>query len=71
MKVECSTCKVQFKIPDARLPMGKKIAFPCPKCKGIIELDLSGQEGKESARNDISRQDFLKGDALKKKILGG
>ncbi|MGD9162523.1 MAG: HDOD domain-containing protein [Desulfobacteraceae bacterium] len=69
MKVECSTCKVQFNIPDERLPRGKKIAFPCPRCKGIIELDLSVQEGLETAQNDISQEDFLKGEALKKKIL--
>ena len=69
MKVECSTCKVQFHIPDERLPTGKKIAFPCPRCKGIIELDLSGQEGLETAQNNVSQKDFLKGEALKKKIL--
>ena len=69
MKVECSTCKVQFNIPDERLPKGKKIAFPCPRCKGIIELNLSGVTGSESAKTDVSQQDFLKGEALKKKIL--
>lgn len=69
MKVECSTCKVQFNIPDDRLPEGKKIAFPCPRCKGIIELDLTAHEGLETAQNDVSHQDFLKGEALKKKIL--
>jgi hypothetical protein len=31
-------------IPDERLPKGKKIAFPCPRGKGIIELDLSGHD---------------------------
>ena len=69
MKVECSTCKVQFNIPDERLPGGRKIAFPCPRCKGIIELDLSSQQGLETAQHDVSQQDFLKGEALKKKIL--
>lgn len=69
MKVECSSCKVQFNIPDERLPKGKKIAFPCPKCKGIIELDLSGPCEPEAAGTDVSQQDFLKGEALKKKIL--
>ncbi len=69
MKVECSTCKVQFNIPDERLPMGKKIAFPCPKCKGIIELDLSSPEGPKDTATDAGQQDYLKGEALKKKIL--
>jgi HD-like signal output (HDOD) protein len=69
MKVVCSSCKVQFNIPDERLPKGKKIAFPCPKCKGIIELDLSGPDESGASGTDVSQQDFLKGDALKKKIL--
>ena len=62
MKVECSTCKVQFNIPDERLPMGKKIAFPCPRCKGVIELDLSSPEGSNDAGTDASQQDYLKGE---------
>jgi predicted RNA-binding Zn-ribbon protein involved in translation (DUF1610 family) len=69
MKVECSSCKVQFNLPDERLPKGKKIAFPCPRCKGIIELDLSAPDESGSAGTDASQQDFLKGEALKKKIL--
>ncbi len=69
MKVECSSCKVQFNIPDERLPKGKKIAFPCPRCKGIIELDLSGHDESGVAGTDVSQQDFLKGEALKKRIL--
>lgn len=69
MKVECSSCKVQFNIPDERLPKGKKVAFPCPRCKGIIELDLSGPEDSEATGADVSQQDLLKGESLKKKIL--
>lgn len=69
MKVECSTCKVQFDIPDERLPAGRKIAFPCPRCKGIIELDLSSPVDSEAVGADTGQQDYLKGEALKKKIL--
>ena len=69
MKIECPTCKVQFNIPDERLPMGKEIAFPCPKCKGIIELNLTSSEGIKAPGTDIGQQGYLKGEALKKKIL--
>jgi len=70
MRVTCSNCHKGFVIPDERLPMGKKIAFPCPACKGTIELDLRTT----SARNDGQRtqkkqDDSLTGQALKKKIL--
>jgi HD-like signal output (HDOD) protein len=27
-------------VPDEKLPQKKKVVFPCPKCKGKIELDL-------------------------------
>jgi HD-like signal output (HDOD) protein len=70
MKVKCSKCSKEFNIPDERLPMGKKIAFPCPVCKGLIELDL-----RENAAVDQplpvekAQQERLTGEALKKKIL--
>lgn len=57
MKVKCPKCQLQFNIPDDRLPGGREIAFPCPKCKGTIELDLR------------PKQNHLTGEALKKKIL--
>ncbi len=69
MKVDCQSCKAQFNIPDERLPKGQKIAFPCPKCKGIIELDLSSPIDSKGAKTDVSQQEFLTGEALKKKIL--
>ncbi len=68
MKIECSSCRVQFNIPDQRLPRGKKVAFPCPRCKGVIELDLTVPEP-EATGTDTGSQGFLKGEALKKKIL--
>jgi len=72
MRVECTGCKKGFNIPDERLPMGKEIAFPCPNCKEIINLDLRSKptHGEEQL-SDVAHQDHLKGEALKKKILGG
>lgn len=69
MKVECSACKVQFNIPDERLPVGKEIAFPCPKCKARIELDLRNLQGSNDTVTDAEQQEYIKGGALKKKIL--
>ncbi len=40
MKISCENCKASFQIPDEKLPMGKKVSFPCPKCKEKIKLDL-------------------------------
>ncbi len=40
MKVECENCEKAFELPDDRLPIGKKVSFPCPGCKSKITLDL-------------------------------
>jgi HD-like signal output (HDOD) protein len=70
MKIKCSKCAKVFNIPDERLPMGQKIAFPCPVCKGLIELDLR-QKVSENEFTPVEqpREEHLSGDALKKKIL--
>jgi HD-like signal output (HDOD) protein len=70
MKVKCSNCSKEFNIPDERLPMGQKIAFSCPICKGLIELDLRQNisEG-EPLPVETVRPERMTGDALKKKIL--
>lgn len=70
MRVSCLNCQKVYEIPDERLPMGQKIAFPCPTCKEAIELDLRTT----TARNDGPRPtkqtvEPLTGQSLKKKIL--
>ena len=40
MKVVCSKCGKSYKIPEEKLPMGKKVFFPCPNCQAKIKLDL-------------------------------
>jgi len=70
MKVKCSNCSKEFNIPDERLPMGQKITFPCPSCKGMIELDLRQKlSDNEPPSAGTVRPEPLTGDALKKKIL--
>jgi HD-like signal output (HDOD) protein len=70
MRVTCTSCRKVFDIPDERLPVGKEIAFPCPSCKKIIELDLRSKSTLEnSSASDEKKGGFLTGEALKKKIL--
>jgi HD-like signal output (HDOD) protein/DNA-directed RNA polymerase subunit RPC12/RpoP len=69
MKVICSNCKKEFNIPDERLPKGRQIAFPCPSCKALIELDLRQSPPAEAPSSGEDQKDLLKGEALKKKIL--
>jgi len=59
-----------FDIPDHRLPTGQQIAFPCPACKGMIEIDLRSQSPEHDGSPCQEKQkDHEKGEALKKKIL--
>jgi HD-like signal output (HDOD) protein len=70
MLVTCSNCTKKFDIPDERLPMGKRIAFPCPVCKGTIHLDLTENAFQDNRRPaDNKPIDHPTGEALKKKIL--
>jgi HD-like signal output (HDOD) protein len=70
MLVTCSSCNKRFVIPDERLPMGKKIAFPCPACKETIRLDLTTKpiqdDGLPSDNKPVGPPT---GEALKQRIL--
>ena len=70
MRVTCSNCHKGFIIPDERLPMGKKIAFPCPACKETIQLDLRGKPSPDNGlRTDNKPAGLPTGEALKQRIL--
>ncbi len=70
MRVTCSNCNKRFKIRDDRLPMGKKIAFPCPVCKETIQLDLTSAPVQDSSLSiDKKPVGLPTGEALKKRIF--
>jgi HD-like signal output (HDOD) protein len=70
MRVNCLNCQKIFDIPDVRLPLGQKISFPCPACKGTIELDLrTPSDRNDDPQTPKKPDDPLTGQALKKKIL--
>jgi HD-like signal output (HDOD) protein len=74
MRAECAHCHKVYDIPDERLPLGKKVKFPCPSCKEVVELDLRAKEAEPvTSSPPVSSKDSGKdstvGAALKKKIL--
>lgn len=85
MRVECTSCLKVYNIPGERLPMGKKVSFPCPNCKERIALDLrsksigqtphplAGDTGKEKKKAPAplksQTKDLPSGDVLKDKLL--
>ena len=48
MNIICSNCQSKFKIPDEKIPPGKRTTVPCPKCKG--KISLGNKSGSASSR---------------------
>lgn len=74
MRAECTHCHKVYHIPDERLPLGKKVKFPCPSCKEVVELDLRANQADHvtsppSGSSKDSGKDPTIGAALKRKIL--
>jgi HD-like signal output (HDOD) protein len=80
MSVKCPNCHKVHNIPDERLATGKEFAFPCPDCKGTIEVDLTSKSALPSHRRQKERRKRAGssipstkkqpgGEALKKRIL--
>ena len=38
MEIICDSCQTKLKIPDEKIPEGKKASFSCPKCQGKITI---------------------------------
>jgi predicted Zn finger-like uncharacterized protein len=43
MKIECPDCRKAYKIPDEKLPFGKKFSVTCSTCKNKIVIDLRSE----------------------------
>ena len=50
MDIICDNCQSKFKIPDDKIPAGKVVTLPCPKCKNKISIG-------SSKKNDDNKQD--------------
>lgn len=48
MKVKCSACHVVFSIPDERIPPGKIVRVPCPKCHNPIVAGAAAEAPPEA-----------------------
>lgn len=44
MKIECPECHKAYKIPDEKIPFGKKFSASCLACKKQIVIDLRSEE---------------------------
>ncbi|MBW1800241.1 MAG: zinc-ribbon domain-containing protein [Deltaproteobacteria bacterium] len=62
MKIECPTCHKVYNIPEERLGSKDSVAFPCPACKGTIEIRIGAESVPEKPTNGD-------GEDLKKRIL--
>jgi len=78
MKITCEGCGKVYNIPDERIPVDKKISFPCPACKGSIHIDrrpealkkATSPEKKGYAGQSVEiERDLPRGEVLQKIIL--
>lgn len=51
MEIICNNCQSKFRVPDDKIPPGRRTTVSCPKCKGKILL--GSQKG--SAASRVSR----------------
>ena len=45
MDIICEKCKSKFTIPDEKIPDGKVLSTPCPKCKNVLYIDAAEKQG--------------------------
>lgn len=64
IKAKCSGCDKEYSIPKEKVPEGKTLELPCPKCKTIIVVKRESPSGTEP-----DTKEKLSGEALLKYIL--
>jgi len=58
MEVICDQCRAKFKVPDDKLPEGRRVAIRCPKCQNRITLNTSQpvQEASETSEVKVENE---------------
>ncbi len=72
MKIVCPHCNKSYDIPEERIKkFGAHVSFPCPSCKGKIEIDLKepAQPAAPGAEPQQHAPSGPHGEQLKKRIL--
>jgi len=44
MDIICEKCQSKFAIPDEKIPDGKVVSTPCPKCKNVLYIDSAQKQ---------------------------
>ncbi len=44
MDIICEKCQSKFTIPDEKIPDGKVVSTPCPKCKNVLYIDSAQKQ---------------------------
>jgi CheY-like chemotaxis protein len=44
MDIICEKCQSKFAIPDEKIPDGKVVSTPCPKCKNVLRIDAAEKQ---------------------------
>ena len=71
MDIICEKCQSKFSIPDEKIPDGKVISTPCPKCKNVLYIDsaqkqeaLAGTEFNTDTSDGEKSFDFIEEEGI-------
>jgi len=60
MDIVCEHCQSKFKVPDEKIPAGKVVSLPCPKCKNKITVGAAPKP--EAAASAVKKDESAVGD---------
>lgn len=63
MDIVCEHCQSKFKVPDEKIPAGKVVSVPCPKCKHKITVSAAPSKADASATGPETGGDTAAGTA--------
>jgi CheY-like chemotaxis protein len=56
MEVICPSCATRLKFPDDKIPTGRKVTVPCPKCRAKLTIEEPGPDG--PGTNDLAAEAY-------------
>jgi len=55
MEMVCQKCQGEFRVPDDKVPPGRRVSIKCPKCQGKIEIAGKPETGESTERGNLER----------------
>ena len=66
MDIVCNHCNGKFKVADDKIPAGKTVSIPCPKCKHKLSIGTDEKPKTDAPKKDVGTGDDHSYDASDK-----